>query len=243
MNKFKRFAAAVLSLCMCFGAVGALAACDDEPETEQPQTPATLKGDFVITVKDDKGAAVADVEFAVYSSATDAKVADLKTNAEGKATVRLDYAMYYVKLNSASLPAQHFPDAYLWEDVKIDGTDDALEIVLEDTTPDGSELKPFTLVVNDDGNSTVTLAANAEYYYIVRYQEGAKLVIESESVQVKLSAQSEWQEAVNGVLTVVLEVEGTNIDAGRTFIHFQIKNTTSAELSVTVTLDVPATEE
>ena len=62
-------------------------------------------------------------------------------------------------------------------------------------------------------------------------------------MQVKLSAQSEWQEAVNGVLTVVLEVEGTNIDAGRTFIHFQIKNTTSAELSVTVTLDVPATEE
>lgn len=231
MNKFKKFLAVALSLCLIGGCVSSLGACEkEEPQTPPPVVPQTV--DFTVSVKTDKGVAVEGVQFVLWANLDNSKT-DLETNSEGKATVNVAVGEYDLELNSESLPEMHFPDKYKWT-LDISESVTSLEIVLENVAPDGTLEKPYYFAVSDDNQASVTLPASATVYYELRNLSGASMFIQTQGVEVVYKGVTYTYDAQKNAVEVPLEKTDTS-----SRVKFALVNKTDAELTVNAVLQVP----
>lgn len=231
MNKFKKFLAVALSLCLIGGGVSSLGACEkEEPQTPPPVVPQTV--DFTVSVKTDKGVAVEGVQFVLWANLDNSKT-DLETNSEGKATVNVAVGEYDLELNSESLPEMHFPDKYKWT-LDISESVTSLEIVVENVAPDGTLEKPYYFAVSDENEASVTLPANATVYYELRNLSGASMFIQTQGVEVVYKGVTYTYDAQKNAVEVPLEKTDTN-----SRVRFALVNKTDAELTVNAILQVP----
>ncbi|MBR6703515.1 MAG: hypothetical protein IKL76_03030 [Clostridia bacterium] len=231
MNKFKKFLAVALSLCLIGGGVSSLGACEkEEPQTPPPVVPQTV--DFTVSVKTDKGVAVEGVQFVLWANLDNSKT-DLETNSEGKATVNVAVGEYDLELNSESLPEMHFPDKYKWT-LDISESVTSLEIVVENVAPDGTLEKPYYFAVSDENEASVTLPANATVYYELRNLSGASMFIQTQGVEVVYKGVTYTYDAQKNAVEVPLEKTDTN-----SRVRFALVNKTGAELIVNAILQVP----
>ena len=231
MNKFKKFLAVALSLCLIGGGVSSLGACEkEEPQTPPPVVPQTV--DFTVSVKTDKGVAVEGVQFVLWANLDNSKT-DLETNSEGKATVNVAVGEYDLELNSESLPEMHFPDKYKWT-LDISESVTSLEIVVENVAPDGTLEKPYYFAVSDENEASVTLPANATVYYELRNLSGASMFIQTQGVEVVYNGTTYQYDAHKEAVEVPLEKTDTN-----SRVRFALVNKTDAELTVNAILQVP----
>ncbi len=231
MNKFKKFLAVALSLCLIGGGVSSLGACEkEEPQTPPPVVPQTV--DFTVSVKTDKGVAVEGVQFVLWANLDNSKT-DLETNSEGKATVNVAVGEYDLELNSESLPEMHFPDKYKWT-LDISESVTSLEIVVENVAPDGTLEKPYYFAVSDENEASVTLPANATVYYELRNLSGASMFIQTQGVEVVYNGVTYTYDAQKNAVEVPLEKTDTN-----SRVRFALVNKTDAELTVNAILQVP----
>ncbi|MBQ8685296.1 MAG: hypothetical protein IJ514_03890 [Clostridia bacterium] len=227
MNIFKKFLAVALSLCLMGGAATALTACKEE-ETPPPPVE-TQKVDFTVTVKSDGGTPIEGAQFVMYANIDNSKVGDLVTNAEGKATVNVAVGEYDLELDSASLPAMHFPDQYTWT-LDITETANTLEVIAEDISPNGSLERPYYFTVNEDNELSAhnVLAVDATVYFELRNLAGSSLFIDNENVKVVYENVTYEYDAQAEVLEVPLAETDTH-----TRLKFAIVNT-SEEVEVTL---------
>ena len=231
MNKFKKFLAVALSLCLIGGCVSSLGACEkEEPQTPPPVVPQTV--DFTVSVKTDKGVAVEGVQFVLWANLDNSKT-DLETNSEGKATVNVAVGEYDLELNSESLPEMHFPDKYKWT-LDISESVTSLEIVVENVAPDGTLEKPYYFAVSDENEASVTLPANATVYYELRNLSGTSMFIQTQGVEVVYNGVTYTYDAQKNAVEVPLEKTDTN-----SRVRFALVNKTDAELTVNAILQVP----
>ena len=231
MNKFKKFLAVALSLCLIGGGVSSLGACEkEEPQTPPPVIPQTV--DFTVSVKTDKGVAVEGVQFVLWANLDNSKT-DLETNSEGKATVNVAVGEYDLELNSESLPEMHFPDKYKWT-LDISESVTSLEIVVENVAPDGTLEKPYYFAVSDENEASVTLPANATVYYELRNLSGASMFIQTQGVEVVYKGVTYTYDAQKNAVEVPLEKTDTN-----SRVKFALVNKTDAELTINAVLQVP----
>lgn len=231
MNKFKKFLAVALSLCLIGGGVSSLGACEkEEPQTPPPVVPQTV--DFTVSVKTDKGVAVEGVQFVLWANLDNSKT-DLETNSEGKATVNVAVGEYDLELNSESLPEMHFPDKYKWT-LDISESVTSLEIVVENVAPDGTLEKPYYFAVSDENEASVTLPANATVYYELRNLSGASMFIQTQGVEVVYKGVTYTYDAQKNAVEVPLEKTDTN-----SRVKFALVNKTDAALTINAILQVP----
>ena len=251
MNKFKKFLAVALSLCLIGGGVSSLGACEkEEPQTPPPVVPQTV--DFTVSVKTDKGVALSGVKFAVWANLDVSKVGDIETNDEGKATVSVVAGEYDVELNSDTLPEGYIPKTdgfksrwektsdsneeltcfYVWT-VDIDEAQE-FKIEVENLTPDGSEEKPYFFPVEENYEASVTLPANATVYYDSRNSDGASLYLQTQGVEVIYNGTTYTYDMQKGYLEVPLAETDTY-----SYVKFALVNKTDAELTVNAILQVP----
>ena len=233
MNIFKKVLTIALSLCFTLGSVGALSGCEKE-EAQTPPPPAVPQTvDFTITVKDDKGGAVAGAKFVMWANLDNSKVGDLETSADGKASVNVVVGEYDLELDSTTLPEMHLADQYKWT-LDISESVNSLEVVLTDVSPDGSQEKPYYFIVNDEGEASVTLPANATSYYELRNISGASLFIQTQGVDVVYKGSTYSYNTEKGFVEVPLDKTGTN-----SRVKFALVNKTNAELRIDGYLRAP----
>ena len=231
MNKFKKFLAVALSLCLIGGGVSSLGACEkEEPQTPPPVVSQTV--DFTVSVKTDKGVAVEGVQFVLWANLDNSKT-DLETNSEGKATVNVAVGEYDLELNSESLPEMHFPDKYKWT-LDISESVTSLEIVVENVAPDGTLEKPYYFAVSDENEASVTLPANATVYYELRNLSGASMFIQTQGVEVVYKGVTYTYDAQKNAVEIPLDATDTN-----SRVKFALVNKTDAELTINAVLQVP----
>ncbi len=231
MNKFKRFLAVALSLCLIGGGVASLSGCEkEEPQTPPPVAPQTV--DFTVSVKTDKGEAVKGAKFVMWANIDNSKT-DLETGDDGKATVNVAVGEYDLELDGDSLPEMHFPDKYSWT-LDISESVTSLEVIIENVAPDGTLEKPYYFAVSDDNEASATLPANATVYYELRNLSGASLFIQTQGVEVVYSGTTYTYDTQKGYVEVPLAQTDTN-----SRVKFALVNKTNAELTINAVLQAP----
>ena len=231
MNKFKKFLAVALSLCLIGGGVSSLGACEkEEPQTPPPVAPQTV--DFTVSVKTDKGVAVKGAKFVMWANVDNSKT-DLETGDDGKATVNVAVGEYDLELDSETLPEMHFPDTYKWT-LDISESVTSLEVVVENIAPDGTLEKPYYFSVNDENEASVTVPASATVYYELRNISGASLFIQTQGVEVVYSGTTYTYDAQKGYVEVPLAKTDTNSRA-----KFALVNKEDAEITINAILQAP----
>ena len=242
MNKFKKFLAVALSLCLLGGSMATLGGCKDEEPTPTPPPAISQTVEVTLSVKTDKGVALSGVKFAVWANVDVSKVGDLETNADGKASVNVVAGEYDVELNSDTLPEGYIPQTdgftsrwektgaeytcfYVWT-IDVDKAQE-FSIVVENLMPDGTAEKPYFFAVDENDEASVTLPANATVYYESRNISGASLFIETEGVEVVYDGTTYTYDAQKGYVEVPLAQTDANSRA-----KFALVNKTNAELTV-----------
>lgn len=245
MRVFQKVLTTIFALCIGFCA---LAGCKEEPAPAPAPKPTTA--DFTVTVKadEDRGDSMKDIAFVMYAEATDEKVADLKTDENGKATVNLAFGAYYLQMDSETIPADYHTTYEEWDvTVEEDGAN-ALEIALSYfviAQPDGTAENPYPFIdaENETGVVTLTLPANATVYYNIRYDANTKIVIESDCVSVVY--QNKPYPAKGQTVEFALnDFEGADEiqDGARIFYKIAVTNDTNQDLQVSARLQSESNE-
>ena len=240
MHRFKKLTAGLLALCFTVGTAAFVASCgggDDSSSSpadssQSSSSTSEEKTEYTLTVavvKED-GTPLSGISFTLTGSKYEESAT---TDEEGKATFSGALGSYTLTLTEG-MPAYHVVDVYsktvtLSEDMTV-------TITVEDMTPDGSEEKPFTFIVNDDGEMSVLLPANATYHYDVYRALGQSLVIENENVEVSFNGVTYAPE--NGKIVVPFGLTDM-----REMAHFTVSNKSDGELQLTFKLQATAQEE
>lgn len=249
MNKFKKFLAVALSLCLLGGSMATLGGCKDEEPTPTPPPAIPQTVEVTLSVKTDKGVALSGVKFAVWANVDVSKVGDLETNADGKASVNVVAGEYDVELNSDTLPEGYIPQTdgftsrwektgaeytcfYVWT-IDVDKAQE-FSIVVENLTPDGTAEKPYFFAVDENDEASVTIPANATVYYECRNISGASLFVETEGVEVVYDGVTYTYNTQKGYVEVPLAKTDANSRA-----KFALVNKTNGELAVEAYMRAP----
>lgn len=241
MKKFMKFVATALSLCLCVGALGAFASCNKEPETPAPKTE-----EVAVSVKNELGTAVANIEVVIYDDDDDSEAAKVTTNAEGKASATLEVGGYYATIDREALPDRHYfldyKNTFSFE-VK-EGETNALDITvgyLEEVVYDGSAANPYPLaqfLAQDGETYSLKLPAGAEYYYTTWNMDGSELWISDSRVSVIYDGVTyEYNTALGAVTVSLAQTEST----GR--VTFKVKNNAQEEITVSARWEAVAGTE
>lgn len=230
MKKFMKFVATALSLCLCVGALGAFASCTKAPETPEPKT-----AEVAVSVQNELGAAVANIEVAIYDDDDDSEAAKVTTNAEGKASATLEVGGYYATIDREALPDRHYflDNDNVFEFEVKEGETNALDITvgyLEEVVYDGTSENPFALAAffeEEAEEATLTLPAQTEYYYTTANVAGYELWIADSRVSVTYGQETyAYNAAVGAVIVPLPQTPST----GR--VKFAIKNDSAEEIAV-----------
>ena len=228
MKVWKKISAMALSLCMLLGALAFTACGEKNPPDGGDET----TFDYTVTVHNLDGEPVADVAFRLDKAST--MVASGETDENGTLTFEdVDAGKYWLICVSCPGDYQLYnSEAEIYITVGEGSTSTALTV--ESTTPDGSERKPYMLVITYDDNEemvmpTATVAAGATTYYEIRNIGGAHLVVESSDIEILYDGQTY---TANGGKVRVPLAKTTTFD----FVKFAIVNKTATEQTLTLNL-------
>ncbi len=155
--------------------------CDvcKQPTIELPEGPAEVSVSF--TVKDQDGAAVPGVSFTfTEKGATDATPITATGDANGRFTLKLTAATYKLDCDyDAEKIGYFFLDT---TEIKVEESTVAIDILMENTNPNGTEARPFPLTV---GDNEIKIAAGEGCYYVLYH--AVNLLCEMEAVGIKVT--------------------------------------------------------
>lgn len=230
MKVWKKISAMALSLCMLLGAL-AFTACGEKNPPDGGDDETTF--DYTVTVHNLDGEPVADVAFRLDKAST--MVASGETDENGTLKFEdVDAGKYWLICVSCPGDYQLYnSEAEIYITVGEGSTSTALTV--ESTTPDGSERKPYMVMITYDDNEemvmpTATVAAGATTYYEIRNLGGAHLVVESSDIEILYDGQTY---TANGGKVRVPLASSTNV---YDYIKFAIVNKTATEQTLTLNL-------
>ena len=137
--------------------------CDvcKQPTVELPEPPAEVSVSF--TVKDQDGTVVSGVTFSFTEKGNaQATLVSATSDTSGKLIVKLLPATYTLDCDYNAEEIGYF---FLeTTEIKVEESTVALDILMENRTPNGTEARPFPIGV---GDNELTLPAGKAYYYVV----------------------------------------------------------------------------
>lgn len=242
MNGLKRLTALIMALCISLGTAALAVACGGEDNTSQTESSQgsnssttessqsnsssmaeNAKYTLTVAVVKEDGAPLSGISFTLTGYRYEESAT---TDAEGKAAFSGASGTYTLTLMEG-LPEYHYADVYSQEVTLSENT--AVTVTVEDATPDGSEAKPYTFFVDENGEMAATLPANATYHYDVYRAVGQSLVIENENVEVTFNGTT--YAPVSGEIVVPFGLEDMRDKA-----HFTVTNKSASELQLTFKL-------
>lgn len=229
MKVWKKISAMALSLCMLLGALAFTACGEKNPPDGGDET----TFDYTVTVHNLDGEPVADVEFGLYKASV---MKDSGVTDENGTLVFEDVEKGTYWLVCVSCPGDYQPYNFgSDEEITVGEGSTSKALTVESTTPDGSERKPYMLVITYDDNEemvmpTATVAASATTYYEIRNLGGAHLVVESSDIEILYDGQTY---TANGGKVRVPLASSTNV---YDYIKFAIVNKTATEQTLTLNL-------
>ena len=230
--KLKKYLALILSLCVIGGATASLSACggDDSSsgspastntESESDTGDEAVEVEYTITVQDENGAGVEDVELVI--SQLGEEVASGATDEDGKLTGTIEAGEYTVSIVSGTLPEGHIADNYALT-VNFTEENDTVDFTVIDPTPDGSARKPYPFIPDETGAMEITLPASATVNYIIYRAMGRSLVVECADVEITCNGETYQPE--NGKIEIQLGGSAEDINTGA---QIAVKNLTATE--------------
>ena len=231
MKKIKKILSLALALCMTCG-VMATAACKKETSSSSSSAPTAEEAEFTLTVTDEEsGAGLKGVEFVMYNYYTDDLTAEFVTDDNGKASATVEYGYYYVEIDEETLPEGYHSRKEEWNVTIEEDGENSLAIELyyfEIAAPDGTENNPYPFFDVDVSLelATLNIPASGSAYYHVRNQEGAKLYVGSENVEVNYGGTTYvYDEALGAVVVPLATTDTYNT------VKFEVVNKTAAAVT------------
>lgn len=198
--------------------------CDSCDAPYTVNEPSAVDVNYTVTVKDQDGIPMsgAVVNFLLK---TGVSVATVTVDQNGVARGTVKSGDYRVTVAQDSLPS-----GYITSSVEItvqEGT--SIEIVVENTIPDGTEKRPFIIV---DTESELTLPANTTYFYTIYNANGRTLTLIADGLELVCGENTYTSE--NGRISFVMESEGE-----RTPVYLKLTNKSDAEKTVAAEIVSP----
>ena len=127
-----------------------------------PNAPSAVSVTF--TVKDQDGIAVPSITltFSAYGALDNEEPVTVTSGTDGKCTVKLKPAKYHVSADYDVETVGYY--TLQTPEVKIESSTSAVDILMENNTPNGTESRPYTLSV---GNNALSVPAGKSVYYIL----------------------------------------------------------------------------
>lgn len=216
----KKLLMLLFSLTMVFATAAVVTACEEE--TTQPCTvhidndnndicdvcqeslvPVVKEVNVSFTVKELDGPILAGVSV-TFERVGETPITAV-SGADGKLSATLKTGEYSVKYDHSSLGEDVY---YLPDTVKVTITDTttALDLYLKNTTPNGTEGRPYTL---NFGDNEITIPANTSYYYAIYRSVNYYVVVNSENVKVTYKT-TEYTPDAQGLIAIQLLGASTN---------------------------------
>ncbi len=238
----KKLLMLLFSLTMVFATATVASACDEE-ETETPCTEHVDEdSDGYCDVCDEEYEVVikeVNVTFTVkdlqentlsgitvfFKTGTEQAISAV-SGADGKVSVTLKTLAYSVSYDYSSLGEGIY---YLPETTSVTIADNttALDLYLNNRTPNGSLDRPFTL---DFGENTITIPANTSYYYIVYRSLNYYVVVNGENIKVTYSSTDYTPDSQGNI---AIQLLGTSTNSADTILF---SNTSDSEQMYTINI-------
>ena len=190
-----------------------------------PAAPTEVTVEF--TVKDHEGEIVPGVTVTFTEKGkNDATPISATGDAAGKFTAKLIPATYKLTCdyNSDEI-GYYFLDT---TELKVEATTTALDVVLVNNNPNGTEARPFPLSV---GDNEVTLPAGEAYYFVVYRAVNLIANIESAGIKVTYRGAEYLPDADNKMSFSFLGTDTNSVE------NLKIENVTDAEISFSVNVN------
>ncbi|MBQ9729273.1 MAG: hypothetical protein IJV80_00485 [Clostridia bacterium] len=228
MIKMKKIAAILAAACMSISVAAVAASCGGGDNSSSSSSSSALqKVNYSITFKDQDGLSVSPISLSLYQNEELKSTATI--SAQGVSSGEVYEGSYVVEVE--------LPEGYLQTSntitVTFTAADATEEISVLNNTPNGTAARPFGFIVSDTYEMETTIPANGTYYY-ARSAVNAKLVIESDSVQVHYNATV--YSPREGVVEVPLVADEDDVKGQ---IVFTVTNLTNAEVTVVLKLVYP----
>ena len=217
----KKLLMLLFSLTMIFATATVVSACDEE-ETETPCTEHVDEDsdgycdvcdeEYEIVIKDvNVTFTVKDLQentlsgITVFFKTGTEQAISAVSGADGKVSVTLKTLAYSVSYDYTSLGEGVY---YLPETTSVTIADSttALDLYLNNRTPNGSLDRPYAL---DFGDNQITLPANTSYYYVVYRSSNYYVVVDGENIKVTYN-KTEYTPDVQGKIAIQLLGASTN---------------------------------
>lgn len=193
--------------------------CD---ECGEDCTPADVEITFPVTVKDQDGIAVPDIEVVFYDSEDEVKRITVLRGASVEITLKTgDYIVMFDSVAEGYLA--------LADNISITKSTTSLDLVVENNIPNGTDARPY--VISTD-TATVELAASSAYSYRIPFASGRTLVISNSAVTVEYNGNT--YEPKGGKIEIVLQETDPRFPS-----LFKIINKSDTTNSVDITLVSP----
>ena len=201
--------------------------CDvcKESVIEIPKAPEAVNVSF--TVKDQDGVTVPSVTIIFTEKGkNDATPVNAVSGADGKFEIKLLPATYTIDCDyNMDEIGYYFLDT---NEIKIEEGKGALDILLVNNNPNGTEARPYPLSV---GDNQITIPAGKAYNYIVYRAVNLIASIESAGIKVTYAGNEMLPDSEN---KINFAFNGTDTNSVEKLV---IENTTSAELSLNVVIN------
>lgn len=240
----------LLSLTMVFGAATFATACDDGSESctqhvdensdgvcdncDEAFTPEVKEVNVTFTVKDLEENTLSGVTV-IFQSGNETPVTAV-SGTDGTLSVTLKTGSYDVSYDYDVATVNGVGGYYLSNttSITVKESTTAMNLYLENTTPNGTENRPFALSVAEQ---TITLPANTSYYYVVYRAVNLYAEIEGENVKVTYGSNVYTPDA-EGKISIQFLGSSTNSTEKLLF-----ENTSATEQTYTVNItSAPGTQ-
>ena len=200
--------------------------CDvcNEPTIELPEPPSEVT--VTLTVKDQDGVAVPQVTFTFTEKGNNSATPVVATSgSDGKLTAKLKTATYRIDCDyDPEAIGYYFLDT---TEIKVEKTTTALNILMENRTPNGSESRPFPVSV---GEQTVSIPSGKSYYYVVYHAVDLLASINGAGIKVSYGGAEYSPGAENKIDFAFLGTDTNSVEV------IKIENLASSAVSVDINI-------
>lgn len=189
---------------------------------EQPDAVLPTEVDVKFNVKLDNGEALSGVKFTITRGGVSV---DLTSGADGIVSHKLAEGSYAISYDYDTLPEYCTPDVFGF---KVTADTTAVDLVICDNTPDGTEAKPFPIQDND---TEISLEPGQSIYYVYRGTTVKTLTINEDGISVNYNGQTYVAES--GVVSVQFVPE-----IGKATV-FSVSNTSNNAITTTMNIVAP----
>jgi len=198
--------------------------CDvcKQPTIDIPEAPSEVTVSF--TVKDQDGATVPGVTFTFTEKGNAAATpVNATSDTSGKLSAKLVPATYKLDCEyNAEEIGYYFLDT---TEIKVEATTTALDIRMENRTPNGTESRPFPLSVEDNA---IGIPAGKTHYYVVYHAVNLLASIECGGIKVTYGGAEYLPDAENKIDFAFLGTDTNSVEL------IKIENVTDSAIDATL---------